>query len=258
MQVAATKLTVNNNILLELFETEVLQLELTLSHSGNTEFSTFDVKTYVRRQFINGNDFIDIERLKQHYPYLPPILLRKRSIDSGSNMSTKSTVRAIWTRPKRYFDRHPTPVRLGFKSITTFDLYNISYMLQSCNTDCERLQFGRSKSKLVQHGIVWCLWSDWPPFCLRFRMSRGQNVLEDITSFDGCWYQVVMLQADEKSSLPNNYFFRSSAVKVTWTPFPWELLVEKQLHPNNKSDLVKSYIVKVDKKGCTQIYCPRK
>ena len=44
MQVAATKLTVNNNILLELFETEVLQLELTLSHSVTLNFQRLTSK----------------------------------------------------------------------------------------------------------------------------------------------------------------------------------------------------------------------
>ena len=73
-----TKLTVHGIIPQQLVDTQIVGLKLTPVHSGGS-CSTFDVKPYVRKNLLVGNDVIDVDRLKQQYPHLEPVALSKYS-----------------------------------------------------------------------------------------------------------------------------------------------------------------------------------
>ena len=65
VQVTATKLTVYGIISQERVDSQLVELKLIPLHSGDTECSTFDVKPFVRKHFSVGNDFINVDGLKQ-------------------------------------------------------------------------------------------------------------------------------------------------------------------------------------------------
>ena len=66
------------SILNKLLTLKKLNLKLTPVHSGGS-CSTFDVKSYDRKNLHVGNDVIDVDQLKQQYPHLEPVALSKYS-----------------------------------------------------------------------------------------------------------------------------------------------------------------------------------
>ena len=87
--------------------------------------------------------------------------------------------------------------------------------------------------------------------------ARASKILQETTYHDGCRYQVGMLWADDKCSLPNNYFsalvqLKSLERRLEKTP---ELKV--RYAQTIKDDFDKGYIVQVDKSDCFRIDNPR-
>ena len=78
-----TKLTVLGINSQQIIDIRIVELKLTLVHSSGS-CSTFDVKTYVRKNLHVGNDVIDVDQLKQQYPHCStfttvPVALSKYS-----------------------------------------------------------------------------------------------------------------------------------------------------------------------------------
>ena len=57
----------------------MVQLKLTPVQSDGTELSTLKVKSYVRENISVGNDFFDVDNIKQQYPHMEPIVLKRNS-----------------------------------------------------------------------------------------------------------------------------------------------------------------------------------
>ena len=87
--------------------------------------------------------------------------------------------------------------------------------------------------------------------------ARGQKILEVTTNHHGCRYQVGMLWTDERSSCPNNYFSASVQLNSRKRRLVKTPELKNNYAQTNTSDLDQGYIVKVDKKDCFKVDCPR-
>ena len=125
VQGTATKLTLDGIFSQELVDTQMVQLKLIYVHSGDTDYSTKEVKPFVRKRLSVGNDFIDVNRLKQQYPHLELIPLRRtqlrkrRNITGSRHVPRDPTVGVLRNRPRRYSNCRPKSVRTGFRWRTT-------------------------------------------------------------------------------------------------------------------------------------------
>ena len=86
----------------------------------------------------------------------------------------------------------------------------------------------------------------WIPFCSD---ARSQKIMEDTTYHDGCRYQVGMLWADKRSSLPNSAFSALVQLKSLQLRLNKNPELKNSYAQTITSDLHQGYIVKVDKKG---------
>ena len=102
LQGTATKLKVDGINSQETVDTQMVQLRLLLVHSGDTKCSMFDVKPFARKQFSVGNDFINVDGLKQRCLHLEPILLKGYSYPNIEMILGQDMFHVI--RPLEYFE----------------------------------------------------------------------------------------------------------------------------------------------------------
>ena len=201
-----TKLTVHGINSQQLIDTETVELKLTPVHSGGS-CSSFPVKPFVRNGLKIGNDFIDVDNLKAKYPPLEPISLSKYSYADVEMSLGQDVFHAI--RPLEYFesDRRNTPIAvrlpLGwllsrplpsitgllstcFKAVTSSE--NVSILADQLRSSYDMESFGAYKQVDSRSAAD----------------AQAMKFLEETTFNDGCRYQVGMLWADDKSTLPNN------------------------------------------------------
>ena len=97
-----TKLTVHGIKSQQTADTQFVELKLTPVHSGGFG-SPFDVKPYVRKNLNNGNDVIDVDRLKQQYPhFLDLVALSKYSYGDFEMIQGQDVFHSI--RSLEYFE----------------------------------------------------------------------------------------------------------------------------------------------------------
>ena len=106
VQGTATKLRVLGNNSQETVDTQLVQLNITLLHFGDNECSTLDVKPFVRKHLSVGNDFVDVDGLKQLYSHLEPIALKRYSYANVEMILSQNLFQVI--RPLVYFETDPT------------------------------------------------------------------------------------------------------------------------------------------------------
>ena len=66
----ATKITVHGIDSEEIVDIQMVQLKLLPEHSGDTEYSTFDVKPLARKHHSVGKDFIGVDGSEKEYLHL--------------------------------------------------------------------------------------------------------------------------------------------------------------------------------------------
>ena len=107
---------------------------------------------------------------------------------------------------------------------------------------------------MVRDGIVWSVKTSGSPFASDVRC---QKILEDTTYHDGCRYQVGMLRADDRGSLPNNSLSALVQIKSL------ERRLDKKVELKNSnahtitSDLDKGCVVEIENKNCFKVDCPQ-
>ena len=108
-----TKITVHGINSNQVVDTQLVELKLTLVHSGGF-CSPFVVKPYVREDLNVGTDTIDVELLKTKSPQLQPTSLKKYSYADVELILGQDQFHSI--RPLEYFDSDrknaPVAVRL--------------------------------------------------------------------------------------------------------------------------------------------------
>ena len=131
-----TKLTVHGINAQQVVDNQSVELKLTPVHSGGS-CSTFDVKPYVRKNLHVGIDVID-DQLKQQYPHLEPVALRKYSYGDVGMILVQDVFHSI--RTLEYFDttekilQLPSDyIGLGFEWTIAFDFGIRLDLLQSCH-----------------------------------------------------------------------------------------------------------------------------
>ena len=114
LQGTATKLTVDGINSQETVDAQMVQLRRLPVHSEDTKWSTFDVKPFARKHFSVGNDFIDVDGLKQQYLHLEPIPLKGYSYPNVEMILGQDIFHVI--RPLEYFgnDRKGTATAVLF------------------------------------------------------------------------------------------------------------------------------------------------
>ena len=233
---------------------------MTPVHSGGS-CSTFDVKPYVRKNLHVGNDVIDVDQLKQQFPHLEPVALRKYSYGDVEMILGQDVFHSI--RPLEYFesDRKDTPiaVRKPLGWVLSGPLPSTSGLVSTCFRTV--VTQNESDSKLTDQLRSWYELESFAAMKqvdLRTASdARASEILLETTYHDGCRYQVGMLWADDESSLPNNYF--SALVQLKSLERRLEKTPElKAIYAQTiKDDFDKGYIVQVEKSDCFRVDNPR-
>ena len=178
-------------------------------HSGDTESSMFDVKPFVRKHFNVGNHFINVDCLEQQYLHLEQIPFRGYSYPIvemilGQNMFCVPPPLEYFETDWKFF---PIGVRIPLGWVLCGPLLRLrDYFLHASKllhrlrrTSIWRIKFevGTTWNRLVHiNKLIPIL----PPKLEVRRFRETQSI------HDGCWYHVGMFWADDRSSLPNNYF----------------------------------------------------
>ena len=167
----------------------MVQLKLIPVHSGDTEYSTFDVKPFVREHLSVANDFIDVNGLKQQYPHLEQILLKRYSYANVGMIRGQDMFLVI--RPLEYFetDRKGTPiaVQIPLGWVSSGPLPSTSGLFSTCFKAVTQIEIDFNLAKKIRS------WYDMESFGAYKQVdprsasdARGRKILEVTTYHDGC------------------------------------------------------------------------
>ena len=200
-----------------------------------------------------GTDVIDVDALKNSYPHLDPIALRRYSYADVEMILGQDVFHSI--RPLAYFesDRQNTPiaVRLPLGWVLSGPLPSASGLFSTC---FKAVTNSEQDSVLVEQIRSWYDIESYGAYkqvdCRSAADARAVEMLEETTFHDGCRYHVGMLWADAESSLPNNYFSALVQLKSLERRLGKDDELKEWYHQNIRDDLSKGYIVEVDKFDC--------
>ena len=154
-----------------------------------------------------GKDVIDVGNLKKIYPHLEPILLSKSSYSNVEMILGRDVFHCI--RPLEYFEADgpntPIAVRLPLGWVLSGTLPSTTGLFATC---FKAVTSSENDSILADQLRSWYDMESFGAYKQVDSRSaadaQGMKILEEITFNDGCRYQVVMLWADDESTLPNN------------------------------------------------------
>ena len=161
-------------------------------------------QTFVGKLFSVGN-FINVDGLKQQYPHLEPIPLKRYSYANFEMILGQEMFHVIRTLECFETDRKGTPiaVRIPFGWVLSGPLPSTSGIFSTCFRAVTKIEVGFNLADQVRS------WYDMKSFGAYKQVDPGsasdavgQQIMEDTTYYDGCRYQVGLLWANDRSSLP--------------------------------------------------------
>ena len=131
----------------------MVQMIITSVHSSNFVCSTLDVKPYVRKHFSVGNEFIDVDGIKQLNPHRESTALKGYSYASPKMIFHQDMVE--FTRLLEYFatDQKYTPiaVRLPLAWVSSGPLPSTSGLLSTWITAVSQIESDFKLAYQIQH-----------------------------------------------------------------------------------------------------------
>ena len=151
------------------------------------------------------------------YAHLEPITLKKYSFRDVELIHGQVVFHCI--RPLEYFktDRKNTPiaVRLPLGWVLSGPLPSTSGLISTCFMAVTQRE---TDSKLADQNCRWYdIESYWAYKQVQPRSAhdaRVDKIFQDTAYHGGCRYPVGMIWADDRISLPNNFFFRISSAQI--------------------------------------------
>ena len=207
VQGTATKLTVLGFISQEVVDTQMVQLKFLLVHSGDSECSTFDVKPFVGKHLSVENDFIDVDGLKQQYPHLESTPLKRYNYANVEMILDQDIFQVI--RPLDYFETDPKGTAIAVQIPLGWDLSgplpSTSGLFSTCFKAVTQLDNDFTLANQIQRWFEMKSFGAFKQVDPRSASdARGQKVLKHTIYDDGCRYQVSVLWANDRISLPND------------------------------------------------------